>query len=434
VNCIHALRRAAPLLLVALCSSILFVCTSLLFGCVGESGRKNAVASNRYQQTNLVSNNPDLKPQFLDTTMVNAWGIAIRPAGAGGHFWVTASDASYEYVGDVKGTALAQDDLRLIKLPKSSHIPVLKDVAGAANGIVFNGGSHFVITQDHPKGKITAAAKFLFVSDNGVLSAWTERKNADGSFDRSLETLAVVDFSAASSSFFGLAMSPAQDKLFVADFGANAMPDGAAHAKIRIFDSVFKEEPLNGRFKNPFFGASGFRVGDLVPFNIQTLTYGTSSGANTSSATNTSSTTTSVFVTYVNTSKDENGKLVVAVEDAGRGKLVEYTAAGALVAIWDDRGLLSAPWGMVVAPANFGKLSNQLIVGNFADGTLIGFNTQTKRATEHLRNETGKVIKIAGLWGLLFGNGASLGDANALYFAAGPNDEKEGLFGSLRAK
>ena len=34
--------------------------------------------------------------------------------------------------------------------------------------------------------------------------------------------------------------------------------------------------------------------------------------------------------------------------------------------------------------------------------------------------------------GLQFGNGASLGDANALYFAAGPEDEKDGLFGVLR--
>lgn len=409
----NLLRRAAVLLTTA-------SCTSLLLGC-GGGGGESVTPSNRYKQTNLVSSNPAFKPLFLDTTMVNAWGIAIRPAGNGGHFWVTASDASYEYVGDVNGTPLSQDDLKLVTLPESTSTPVSEDPVGAANGVVFNGGSNFVITQNHYKGKITAAAKFLFVSDNGVLSAWTERKNADGSFDRPAEAVPVVDFSADGSSFFGLAISPAQDKLFVVDFGANAIPDGAAHAKIRIFDSAFNEEFLDGRFKNPFIGAAGFQVGDLVPFNIQTLTYGS---------------TTSVFVTYVNTSKDENGKLVVAVEDAGRGrgKLVEYTGTGQFVAVWDDRGSLNAPWGMVVAPANFGGLSNQLIVGNFSDGTMVGFDTKTKSATEYLRDEAGNVVKIAGLWGLLFGNGASLGDTNALYFAAGPDDETEGLFGSLRVK
>lgn len=415
----NVLKSAAALLLTASYIGLL--------GCGsggGSHGGEQVTASNRYKQTNLVASNPAYKPLFLDASLVNAWGISIRPAGAGGHFWVTASDASYEYVGDVNGKALYQDELQLVTLPESTAIPVSEDPIGAANGTVFNGGKQFVITQQHPNGAITAAAKFLFVSDNGVLSAWTERKNADGSFDRSPEALPVIDYSAVGSSFFGLAISPAQDKLFIADFGANAAPDGAAHGKIRIFDGAFKEEPLNGRFKNPFIGTSGFQTGDLVPFNIQTLTYTAGSG-----------TTTSVFVTYVNTSKDEQGKLVVAVEDAGRGrgKLVEYTDAGDFVAIWDDRGVLNAPWGMVVAPSNFGGLSNQLIVGNFSDGTLVGFDTSTKRATEYLRDEAGNVVKIAGLWGLLFGNGASLGDSNALYFAAGPGDEKEGLFGSLRA-
>ena len=36
------------------------------------------------------------------------------------------------------------------------------------------------------------------------------------------------------------------------------------------------------------------------------------------------------------------------------------------------------------------------------------------------------------LWALQFGNGEGLGDSNALYFAAGPKDEADGVFGSLR--
>ena len=42
------------------------------------------------------------------------------------------------------------------------------------------------------------------------------------------------------------------------------------------------------------------------------------------------------------------------------------------------------------------------------------------------------MIVIEGVWGLTFGNGVALGDANALYFTAGPNSEKDGVLGSIR--
>lgn len=408
-------RRATAL---AATSTVSVTFSGLLSGCKGDVNVE-PTPGNGYRQTNLVSSNPAFQPLILDPTLVNAWGIANRPAGLGGHFWVTASAGSYEYVGDVNGVPLSQDALKLVTLPEATSIPVSEDPVGAANGVIFNAGTNFVITQAHANGPITNAAKFVFVSDNGVLSAWTERATGTP-IDRPTVAITKVDYSADGSSFFGLALSPALDKLYVVDFGANPAPDGGAHPKIRIFNNVFTEETLNGRFTNPFIGPSGFKVGDLVPFNIQTLTY---AGR------------TSVFVAYVNTSIDENGALIVAVEDAGRGRgrMVEFTGDGQYVATWNDRGVLNAPWGMVIAPANFGALSNQLIVGNFSDGTLVGFDVATRAATEYLKDANNNVIKIAGLWGLLFGNGQSLGDSNALYFGAGPGDETEGLFGSLRA-
>ena len=380
----------------------------LLQAC-GGGGGESVSANNGYRQTNLVANSAAYKPLILEPGMVDAWGIAIRPAGAGGHFWVTASGVSYEYVGDVNGTPLFADGLAEVALPESTA------GVGAANGVVFNEGSQFVITQSHANGAITNAAKFIFVSDNGVLSAWTERKNADGTFDRPAQALTLLDDSAGGSSFFGLAMLPAFDGLLIADFGANPEP------RLRYLDASFQEQALGTRFANPFISAGGFKVGDLVPFNVHTVKIGTRS---------------SVFVMYVNTSFDPDnpGQLLPAVEDAGRGRgrLVEYSADGQLIAVWDDRGALNAPWGVAIAPANFGPLSNQLLISNFADGTIVGFNTTTRKATEYLRNEAGDKVVIQGLWGMLFGNGASLGDTNALYFAAGPADETDGLFGSLR--
>jgi uncharacterized protein (TIGR03118 family) len=103
-----------------------------------------------------------------------------------------------------------------------------------------------------------------------------------------------------------------------------------------------------------------------------------------------------------------------------------------LVAIWDDRGVLNGPWGVVAAPSGFGPFSNQLLVSNFSDGTIVGFDTGSRRATEYMRDTSGNIVKIQGLWNLLFGNGESLGDADAMYFGAGPADESDGIFGSLR--
>ena len=107
----------------------------------------------------------------------------------------------------------------------------------------------------------------------------------------------------------------------------------------------------------------------------------------------------SVFVCYVHTQEDPDnpGQVLLATENTGRGtsRLVEYKETGERVAVWDDRGTLNGPWGVAVAPA------------------------------------TGFVV-VSGIWELPFGNGVKLGDTDALHFAAGPNDETEGLFGSLR--
>ena len=74
-----------------------------------------------------------------------------------------------------------------------------------------------------------------------------------------------------------------------------------------------------------------------------------------------------------------------------------------------------------------------MIVGNFGDGTLVAFHPRYRVALDYVRDASGKKVVIDGLWGLQFGNGASLGEANHMYFAAGPEKETQGLFGKLQA-
>lgn len=385
-----------------------------------------ASAANRYTQTNFVANKSSYTPTLaVDKRFVDAWGISIRPKGAGGHFWVTAKDISYEYVGDVAQSAnpklrkMHQDELKIVKLPVGGNDKF-------ATGTVFNGSDeHFVITQEIKGAKpITAPAKFLFASDGGVVSAWTERKNLGGKTEFPPEAITVIDQSAQGAQFFGLAISHDYDTLYVADFGAAPA--------IKVFDGAFA--PRNVHFELPFDENENGKVdaGEFAPFNVQALT--TPAGDH------------HIFVAYAKTqpcTKAEvkrgvckAGEIFAGEEDTskpGYGRLAEFTEDGELVRIWADGGKLSAPWGLAFAPANFGKLSNTLLVSNFGDGTIAAFDADSTAFVDVLRNAKGKPVVIEKIWGLLFGNGESLGDSNALYFAAGPNDEKDGVFGSLRA-
>lgn len=384
-----------------------------------------ASPANRYVQTNLVANKDAYKPTIsTDPRLVNAWGIAIRPAGMGGHFWVTGKDISFEYVGDVQASkdpklrTLFTDELATITLP----------VGGAdqfATGVTYSDSlTQFVITQT-VKGAapITAPAKFLFASDGGIISAWTERKRADGGKDFPSEAITVIDQSKDGAQFFGLTMGANYGRLYVADFGKAPA--------IKVFNGRFLPSAI--LFDQPFDENKNGRVdaGEYAPFNVQAVTL--PGGKN------------RIFVAYTKTQtctadgarmkQCEPGTLFAGEEDTskpGHGRLAEFTEQGALLHVWEDRGKLSAPWGIALAPSGFGALSGHLLVSNFGDGTIAAFDPATRRFKDVMRDAKGQPIAIDKIWGLLFGNGASLGDANALYFAAGPKDETDGIFGSLR--
>ncbi|HEX8874954.1 MAG TPA: TIGR03118 family protein [Nitrosospira sp.] len=364
-----------------------------------------------YMQTNLVASTGAYGASIVDPTLINAWGIAIRPAGFGGHFWVESNGGgtSNQFVGDVGGTPLYSDDLRLVTVPgptaRGPTVPI-----GTPTGVVFNPGTQFKITQ----GSITEPAKFIFATDSGTVSAWTERKNPDGSFDRPAFAKLVIDRSPADAHYFGVALGPGDDRIHVANFGADA--------GIQTFDGTFAEVSNPAAFASPFSASATTRPGDYAPFNIQTLTGPDG---------------TNLLVPYAKTQEDPSrpGQILGGEEahGAGFGRLAEFDASGALLHTWDDRGLLNAPWGVAFAPDGFGIYSGKLLVGNFGDGTIVAFDPSTHKAIDYLRDEHGNVMSIDGLWGLQFGNGASLGQADALYFAAGPHDETEGLFGRLVA-
>jgi uncharacterized protein (TIGR03118 family) len=284
-------------------------------------------------------------------------------------------------------------------------------------GTVFNQSSNFVITQDHPNGAITAPTKFFFATINGEIHAWTERKKADGTFDWPSESMPVIDRAAQGSQYFGIATDKAGDHLYAVDVSVRHTID--------VFDGNFNDITSTVGFVNPFDGGDGVQVGDYAPFNIQTLI--DKDGKE------------SVFVTYTTTREAPpvNSSIFFA-EPPPPGaplsstKFAEFDTKGNLIDVWEDDDKLQAAWGIAYAPDNFGALSDTLLVSSFADGTTTAFDPNTKKAIDYVRDDTGQPLIVDGIWGTLFGNGASLGDTDSLYFAAGPEAATDGVFGKLR--
>jgi uncharacterized protein (TIGR03118 family) len=262
-------------------------------------------------------------------------------------------------------------------------------VAGGPTGTVFNGNSaDFVVSQN---GK-SAAARFLFATEAGTILGWSPTVAG---------TTAVVgaDRSSARAVYKGLAVST--DRLYATDFH---------NGRVDVFDAAFKLVTPAGAFSDAKV-PKGF-----APFGVQAL------GG-------------SVFVTYAK--QDAAAKDDVPVP--GQAYVDEYTPAGQLVARVVNSGKknapLNAPWGLAMAPADWGPFGGDLLVGNFGNGRISAYTKRTNGWVYkgQLRVATGAPIEVDGLWAIAFGNGAAAGPTTTLYFLAGPSDEKHGLFGSITA-
>ncbi|MFD3506899.1 TIGR03118 family protein [Nocardia sp. NPDC058666] len=406
-----------------------------------------ALDGNRYSRTDLAATKDSSHAQFTLPDMVGAWGLAGQPKGAGGHFWVGAGGKSFQFLGDVQSSSdpklqkLTQDQLKLVGIPGAGADTSDKSV-GKATGVVFNPApitSDLFVVRDQwvdvdgmpiPLG---GSARYIFATDSGKISAWTEQAPDGAIVRRDGGANQVFDGTAAGMSFLGLALNPTGDKLLAADFGTDP--------QIRTFDKNWQPIATTG-FANPF--ATGEVIdasspekgnkavpGDPAPFNITTL------GSR-------------VFVSYAVTQPDEKdakafdkGKAAALDTDQDKasdgkpdkGKVAEFDGTGKLVRIIDDGGRLNAPWGVAIAPSNFGALSGKLLIGNSGGlGRVLAYDDTTGTFVDSLRDGKANPVEIAGLRALMFGNGESLGDTNALYFTAGPTNQRDGLFGSLRVQ
>src|SRR5262249_43067402 len=157
-------------------------------------------------------------------------------------------------------------------------------------------------------------------------------------------------------------------------------------------DRTFTQTTLSSSFADPHI-PKGY-----APFNIEEL------GGK-------------LYVTYAQQDKHAADN----VDGAGKGFVDVFDNNGTLLKRLVSRGSLNAPWGLALAPPDFGKFSNALLVGNFGDGRISAFDPNTGQFLGQMRDTSGRPIRIDGLWGLRFGFGYPVGDGNVLFFAAGPD-------------
>jgi len=191
------------------------------------------------------------------------------------------------------------------------------------------------------------------------------------------------------------------NRIFAANF---------SQGRIDVFDSNWN--PVVG----PGFVATapaGKSAADFAPGNVQRV-IDASLGRNV------------LIVAYAKIANAAAGE-----EESTDGFLAKFELDGSFLGSSAGGGNLNAPWGVTLAPSGFGELSNLLIVGNFGDGEIHGYDVGTLDYVRTMLDLLGNPVAIDGLWDLKIGNGASLGRADRLYFAAGPEEETRGLFGAI---
>jgi uncharacterized protein (TIGR03118 family) len=326
-----------------------------------------AAQSDGFRQTNLVSDIPGVALR-TDKNLVNPWGIVASPNRT---IWVADNGTGVSTLYNPDGSIVPL----VVTIPPSQT----STEGGNPTGIVFNSTGGFVISEGNRSGP----AFFIFVSEDGVISGWNPQVDPD-------HAVVALDHGNREAIYKGaaLAMTNAGPRLYVTNFHAGI---------VEVYNQNFGRVLVN-KFVDPNLPA-GF-----APFGIANI-----NGF--------------IYVTYAKQDADREDD----VAGPGLGFVDVFNTQGDFVKRLISRGRLNAPWGLTIAPQNFGHFGGALLVGNFGNGKINAYNPTTGAFLGQLMKATiGGPIQIDGLWGLFFID-------NRLFFTAGIADEEHGLFGFIRA-
>ncbi|HSU27943.1 MAG TPA: TIGR03118 family protein [Chitinophagaceae bacterium] len=246
-------------------------------------------------------------------------------------------------------------------------------VGGSPTGMTYYGGSGFHLGNGN-------AAKYIIANENGTISGWNTGSSAE-----------VVVNNAATAAYTGITIGNDNANEFI--YAAN-LKEG----RIDVFNSSFS--PVIKPFTDPSL-PSGYS-----PFNIENING-------------------KLYVMYAKVDLDGEEET-----GAGLGYVDVYNTDGTLINRLISGAELNAPWSITLSPPGFASSGFNLLVGNFGDGRILVYNTDGTFKRALMAN--GSTVSIDGLWGITFAPAGSGLDNFTLYYAAGPNDENDGVFGTLK--
>jgi uncharacterized protein (TIGR03118 family) len=366
-----------------------------------------------YKQTNLVSDTSGVAA-VTDPQLVNPWGLSRSSSSP---WWISDNGTG---VSTLYNGAGAKQSL-VVTIPQADpnnkNMPI-----GTPTGTIANSSqTDFLLAPGKP-------AAFLFSTIDGTIAGWNPTVAvAQGTAPPSTHAVTVVKTSDGSS-YTGLTSAFIDGKRFL--YAANF-----TKGRVDVYDNTFHLVNLhkqgldedstdhdNGRStENSFVDENLPR--NYVPFNVQTIG-------------------NDIVVTYV---LHEEGSRF-ETDGPGLGFVDIYTSTGQLLQRLEHGDWLNAPWGVALAPLDFGRFSHDLLIGQFAgggdtesSGFIAAYDLATGKFDGLLEDASGKPLAINGIWALSPGNvspannDAAGAPAAEMYFTAGPNHGSGGLFGYLTA-
>lgn len=355
-----------------------------------------AASAQNYVQTNLVSDiaqpaNADGSAVSIDANLQNAWGLS---RGASSPWWVNNAGTGTSTLYSGAGGAV----------PLIVTIPNAQGVAGPSQptGMIFNGSADFALAAGNP-------AVFIFATREGTIAGWGPPATPIVPNAQKVglsNAITEVDQSKTGAVFTGLTWVEVNGAHFL-------LVSNFSHGRIEAFDTNFKPALLS---EMPFH-AEGVPSG-FAPYNVQAVGE-------------------TVVVTYAKQSTNKG----IPDDNCGEecGFVAIFSKTGRFLRHLENGSWLRAPWGVALAPQDFGTFSHALLIGNRFGGTIAAFNPVTGKFLGNLLDANDAPIAIDGLWGLEFdnrggneaGTTAHPSTGPALFFAAGIDGYAHGLFGTL---